>query len=131
MTNAKEQYQDLLDSKQLIVLATINQDGSPQTSPVWFQFKDDTLFINSAKGRLKDRNMRARPQISGSIVDPANPYRYVELRGEVVEIIEQGADEHIDFLAQRYMGVEKYPYHKDKETRVIYKIKPTHFAGMG
>ena len=131
MSKIKEQYRDLLESKQLIVMATVNEDGSPQTSPVWFHFKDDILWINSAKGRLKDRNMRARPQFSGTIVDPQNPYRYVEVRGEVFEITEEGAEAHIDFLAKRYMGADRYPYHSEKETRVIYKIQPSHFTGMG
>ncbi len=131
MSNAKSKYQDLLDSKQLIVMATINSDGSPQTSPVWFEFRDEHLFINSAKGRKKDLNLRARPAFSGTIVDPTNPYRYLEVRGEVVEITEEGADAHIDFLAKRYLGVDSYPYRNAAETRVIYKIKPTHFAGMG
>jgi PPOX class probable F420-dependent enzyme len=131
MANAKDKYHDLLESKQLLVMATINEDGSPQTSPVWFHYKDGAIWINSAKGRLKDRNMRARPHFSGTIVDPANPYRYVEVRGEVVEITEEGADDHIDFLANRYMGVESYPLRNDKETRVVYKIQPSHFTGMG
>ncbi|MFA5504184.1 MAG: PPOX class F420-dependent oxidoreductase [Vulcanimicrobiota bacterium] len=131
MSNAKEKYQDLLESKQLIVMATVNEDGSPQTSPVWFHFKDDVLRINTAKGRLKDRNLRARPQFSGTIVDPENPYRYVEIRGEVSEITEEGAVEDIDFLAHRYLGVDRYPYHNEKETRVIYKIRPTRYTGMG
>ena len=131
MSNAKATYQDLLDSKQLIVMATINDDGTPQTSPVWFEFRDDHIFINSAKGRKKDRNIRARPTFSGTIVDAANPYRYVEVRGEVIDITEEGGDAHIDFLAKRYLGVDSYPYRNAQETRVIYKIKPSHFVGMG
>lgn len=131
MANATEKYLDLLESKQLIVMATVSDDGTPQTSPVWFHYKDGVIWINSAKGRLKDRNMRARPQFSGCIVDPANPYRYVEVRGEIFEITEEGADAHIDFLAHRYLGVDTYPYRNDKETRVIYKIRPTHVTGMG
>lgn len=131
MANAQDTYKDLLESKQLIVMATVNADGSPQTSPVWFEYKNGEIWINSAKGRLKDRNMRARPVFSGTIVDPANPYRYVEVRGEIFEITEDGADAHIDHLANRYLGVDSYPYRSDKETRVIYKIRPTHFTGMG
>lgn len=131
MANAQDKYQDLLESKQLIVMATISDDGSPQTSPVWFQYRDGEIWINSAKGRLKDRNMRARPKWSGTIVDPANPYRYAEVRGEIYDITEDGADEHIDLLAKRYMGVDTYPYHSDKETRVIYKIRISHVTGMG
>lgn len=131
MSQVQTKYQDLLESKQLIVMATINDDGTLQTSPVWFEFRDDHLFINTAKGRKKDRNLRARPVFSGTIVDPANPYRYVEVRGEVAECTEEGADEHIDFLAKKYLGVDSYPNRSEDEVRVLYKIKPTRFTGMG
>lgn len=131
MKDAVEKYKDLLESKQLIVMATVNDDGTPQTSPVWFVFRNGILEINSAKGRKKDKNMRARPKFSGTVVDPGNPYRYVELRGDIFEITEEGGDEHIDFLAHRYLGVDKYPYANAAETRVIYKIRPTHVTGMG
>lgn len=131
MNDAIEKYRDLLESKELIVVATVNEDGSPQTSPVWFVFRDGILELNSAKGRKKDRNMRARPKFSGTIVDANNPYRYVEVRGDIFEITEEGGDDHIDFLAHRYLGVDKYPYAKPSETRVIYKVKPTHVTGMG
>lgn len=126
-----ERYRDLLESKQLIIMATINEDGSPQTSPVWFMFRDGLIEINTAIDRKKDRNLKARPVFSGTILDPNNPYRYVEVRGKVVEATQEGGDAHIDFLAKRYMGVDVYPYHLPEETRIIYKIQPTHVAGKG
>ncbi len=129
MEKAITKYLDLLQSNELIIMATVNDDGTPQTSPVWFFFENNEIWINSAKGRLKDRNLRARPYFSGTVVDPKNPYRYVEVRGEVYDIKEVGADADIDFLANRYMGVDTYPYHSDQETRVTYRIRPTHVTG--
>ena len=77
------------------------------------------------------KNVRRDPRIALAIVDPDNPYRYLEIRGRVVEITEQGADDHIDKLAKKYLGVDKYPYRQPSETRVIYKIKPEHTNMMG
>ena len=131
MENKIQKYQDLLESKELLVMATINDDGSPQTSPLWFLFRDGLIEINTAVGRKKDRNLKARPVFSGTILDPGNPYRYVEVRGKITDSTTEGGDAHIDMLAQRYMGVDRYPYHSDEETRIIYKIKPTHITGMG
>lgn len=79
-------------------------DGSPQVTPVWFSFDGESIWINSAKGRLKDRNMRARPQVALCILDPQNPYRYLQIRGRVVEVTEEGAVEHIHQLSHKYMG---------------------------
>jgi len=81
--------------------------------------------VNSARGRQKDRNMRARPRVSLVLVDPDNPYRYMEIRGEVVRITEEGADEHIDALAFRYTGQPRFERNSPDEVRVMYYIKPT------
>lgn len=89
------------------------------------------MLVNSARGRLKDKNMRQRPQVALSIQDPDDPYRYLEVRGRVVEITEQGADEHIDRLAKRYLGLDRYPYRQPGEVRVIYKIKPERTSALG
>ena len=100
-------------------------DGTPQVTPIWFNTDGDHILINSAAGRIKDRNMRSRPNVALCIADPDNPYRYLQLRGRVVEITTAGADEHIDALAFKYRGVEKYPNRKPGEQRVTYKILPT------
>lgn len=126
-----EGYVDLFNKKAFANLATLMPDGRPQVTPVWFEFDGSHLVINSAKGRQKDRNMRRNPAVSLSIQDPDDPYRYLEVRGRVVEITEEGADDHIDKLAKKYLDADSYPYRKQDEVRVIYKIEPEHTTQMG
>jgi PPOX class probable F420-dependent enzyme len=126
-----EQYRDLFDKKAFASLATIMPNGQPQVTPVWCDFDGSHVIVNSAKGRQKDRNMRTDSRVSLAISDPDNPYRYLEVRGTVVEITEDGADDHIDSMAKKYMGVDKYPYRQPGEVRVVYKIEPQRFSFMG
>jgi PPOX class probable F420-dependent enzyme len=123
-----QSHQDLLtdEKKAFAFLATLMEDGSPQVTPVWFNVDERHILVNSALGRIKDVNMRQRPQVAIAIMDPDNPYRYVQFRGEVVEITEEGADDHIDALAYKYQGKEKYPSRREGEVRVSYKILPMH-----
>jgi PPOX class probable F420-dependent enzyme len=121
----------LFQKKAFAHLATLLNDGRPQVTPVWCDFDGTHVRINSAKGRVKDRNMRRDPRVTLTLQDPDNPYRYLEVRGRVVEITEAGADRHIDSLAKKYLGVDKYPYRQPGETRVIYTIQPEHVATMG
>jgi PPOX class probable F420-dependent enzyme len=100
-------------------------DGTPQVTPIWFNTDDEYILINSATGRIKDKNMRARSTVALCIADPYNAYRYLQIRGNVVEITTEGADAHIDALAFKYLGKEKYPNRKPNEQRVTYKIMPT------
>ena len=125
------EYRDLLTKKTFAHLATVMPDGSPQVTPVWFDEEGHHLRVNSAVGRLKDRNIRRDPRVSLSILDPDNPYRYLEVRGRVVEITETGAVSHIDALAKKYMGVDTYPFHQPGVRRVVYKIEPLKFSSMG
>jgi PPOX class probable F420-dependent enzyme len=124
-------YRDLFEKKAFASLATINPDGSPQVTPVWVELRGDDILVNSAKGRRKDLNMQERPNVALSIQDPENPYRYVEVRGHVEEITEDGAEAHIDKLAKKYLGVEKYPYRREDEIRVIFIIKPEKVLPVG
>lgn len=124
-------FRDLFKKRALAHLATLMPNGSPQSTPVWFDEQDGFVRVNSAKGRLKDKNMRRDARVALSIHDPDNLYRYLEIRGKVVEITESGADAHIDSLAKKYMGVDKYPLRKPGEQRVIYKIAPERFSTMG
>jgi PPOX class probable F420-dependent enzyme len=117
-------FLDLLQKRAFAQLATTMPDGSPHVTPVWFDFDGRHLCINSAKGRVKDRNMRRARQVALSIQDPENPYRYLGVRGRVQEISEQGADAHIDALAKKYLGQDRYPYRQPGEVRVIYRIQP-------
>lgn len=126
-----EKYKDLFDKKAFANLATLMPNGTPQVTPVWFDYDGTHILVNSARGRRKDKNIERNPAVALSIQDPDNPYRYLEVRGRVEEITEDGADEHIDKMAKKYMGVEKYPYRQATEKRVIYKIKPEHTSQMG
>jgi PPOX class probable F420-dependent enzyme len=126
-----EKYRDLFDKRAFASLATLMPNGRPQVTPVWVDFDGEHVVFNSAKGRQKDRNIRRDPHVSLAIIDPDNPYRYLEVRGLVVEILEDGADDHIDKMASKYLGVDKYPYRQPGEVRVIYKMKPEHFTMMG
>ena len=122
MATIPDQYKDLLQKKAFAHLATVMKDGSPQVTPIWFDYDGTHVRINSAKGRWKDKNMRNRPKVALSIPDPDNPYRYMQIRGTVTEVTESGADAHIDSLAKKYLGQDKYPYRQPGEERVIYKI---------
>jgi PPOX class probable F420-dependent enzyme len=123
--NIPESHLDLISdsNKAFLYLATLMPDGSPQVTPIWFSTDGEFILINSAKGRIKDRNMRARHQVALCIQDPSNPYRYLQLRGTVVAIQVDGADDHIDALAFKYRGIRKYPYRSPGEQRVMYKIQ--------
>ena len=131
MAAIPEKYLDLFNKKAFGQLATLMPDGSPQVSPVWVDYDGRHILINSAKGRVKDKNMRRDPRVGLDLIDPENPYRHLSVRGRVVDITEQGADAHIDKLAKKYLGVDKYPYRQPSETRVIYKIQPEHTTTMG
>ena len=122
--NVPESHAAILKSKALIFLATVSASGEPQVSPVWFDTEGDLIRVNSAKGRLKDKNMRARKKVSLAVVDPENLYRWLGIQGTVVEVTEQGADAHIDGLAKKYLGKDTYPNRRAGEVRVIYKIRP-------
>lgn len=126
-------HRDLLrdDVRAYAYLATLMPDGSPQVTPVWFSAEGDHILVNSALGRVKDRNMRARPQVALCIADPANPYRYIQIRGRVIEVTTEGADAHIDRLAFKYQGLSSYPYRQFGEQRVLYKIMPEHVDAHG
>jgi len=121
-----ESHLDLLndDKKAFLYLATLMADGTPQVTPVWFNTDGTYILINTAEGRVKDHNMRARPEVTLCIVDPANPYRYIQIRGKVVEYVKAGADDHIDALSFKYHGVPKYQSRQPGEKRIIFKIKP-------
>ena len=131
MAAIPDQYKDLLEKKAFAHLGTLMKDGSPQVTPIWFDHDGTHIRINSAKGRWKDKNMRNRPQVALSILDPDNPYRYMQIRGKVVDVTETGADAHIDSLAKKYLDQDKYPFRQPGEERVIYKITVDRVNVMG
>src|SRR5438874_13621148 len=120
-----EKYRDLFSKRAFANLGTLMPDGRPQVTPVWCDLEADYVVFNSAKGRQKDKNVRRDPRVAISIVDPDNPYRYLEIRGRVVEITEQGADTHIDKLAKKYLGVDKYPYPKRAKSECSIRFNPS------
>jgi PPOX class probable F420-dependent enzyme len=126
-----EKFKDLFEKKAFANLATVMPDGTPQVTPVWVDYDGNHVLVNSARGRQKDKNMERNPAVSLSIMDPDNPYRYLEVRGRVAEITEEGAEEHIDKMAKKYMGLDKYPLRQPGERRVLYKIEPEHTTQMG
>jgi len=99
--NIPEQYKDLFNKVAFANLATLMADGRPQVTPVWFDLEGPYIRVNSAKGRVKDKNMRRNKKVALSIVDPDNAYRHLDVQGEVVDITEQGADAHINALAKK------------------------------
>jgi PPOX class probable F420-dependent enzyme len=125
-----EKFHYLFSKKAFGSLGTLMPDGSPQVTPVWCDYDGAHIIVNSAKGRRKDRNMRRDPRVSLAIADPDNPYRYLEIRGRVVEVTEQGADDHINKMAKKYLGLDVYPNKAPGEVRVLYKIEPTAFSSM-
>jgi len=122
-TIAKELL-DLFKKPAFANLATLNPDGSPQVTPVWVDFDGTHVIVNTARGRVKDRNLQREPRVALSILDPENPYRYLGIQGRVTEMTETGADAHIDKMAKKYLNKDTYPFRKPGEVRVIVKITP-------
>lgn len=125
-----ENYLDLFEKRAVAALATVMADGSPQVTPVWVMYKAPYVVVNSAKGRVKDQNMRRDPRVALEIRDPDNPYRYLGIQGEVVEITEEGARDVINHLSQKYVGQATYQGPSD-EVRVTYMIRPDSAWGNG
>jgi PPOX class probable F420-dependent enzyme len=122
-----EKYLDLFkpETRAHLFLATMMADGSPQVTPVWFDNDGEHILVNTNEGRVKDRNMKVRPRVAMVIQDPADPFRYLQIRGEVVGYTREGADEHIDLLCRRYRA--KPWNYRPGQKRIIFKIRPDHF----
>jgi PPOX class probable F420-dependent enzyme len=131
-TTIPEKYLPILtDKKSFAHLATVMPDGSPQVTPVWFFYKNGKFIVNTARGRIKDRNMKENARVALSITDPDNPYAHIAVRGKIAKTTEEGADAGIDALAMKYLGKDKYPFRQPGEVRVIYEIEPTSVSTMG
>ena len=124
MTEIAKEFIDLFSKRAFAHLATLMPDGSPQVTPVWVDYDGNHVIVNSARGRQKDRNISCDRRVSIEIIDPDDPYRYIQIRGIVEEISEDGAAEHIDKMAKKYLGLDKYPYRRPDEIRVLFKIRP-------
>jgi PPOX class probable F420-dependent enzyme len=125
MATIPETHTELLTTKKAFAqLATLNADGSPQVTPVWVDFDGAHVLINTAKGRVKAKNLAREPRVAIALSDPDNPYRYLGIQGKVVEMTEEGGDAHIDKMAKKYLGKDTYPYRRPGEIRIIVKIAP-------
>jgi len=118
-----DSHKHLLQTRALLYLATTMKDGSPQVSPLWFSVDDNFILVNSAKGRIKDKNMRRNKKVSVAIVDPENAFLWMGIQGSVLDITEVGADDHVDLLAKKYLDMDSYPNKQEGQIRVIYKIR--------
>jgi len=126
------EYMDLLQQKPTFAhLATIMPNGTRQVTPVWFDYTNGKIRVNSAKGRVKVRNMQKGAPVALSILDPENPYRYIQIRGRVEHVTEEGASAHIDSLAKKYLGKDKYPSAKPGQVRITLEIEPTAVQAQG
>ena len=114
----------LFSEKNLVYIATIMKDGSPQVSPVWANCEDEHILINTAEGRIKHKNVLRDPRVAVSVTSISNPLDMTTIRGTVVELIPDSEYRHADKLTRQYMGREHYPFKRDDEKRVILKIKP-------
>jgi len=119
----------LIEGKNFGYLATVMKDGSPQVTPVWVDLEGDLILVNTAIGRLKQINTKRNPKVAVAIADASNQYNMVAIRGTVMEQTTNGAREHIDKLARKYLGKEKYPWFSSKEKRVVLKIRPERSTG--
>ena len=131
MARIPDSHLDILDKKAFGHLATIMPDGAPQTTPVWVDHRDGKILINSALSRRKHKNIDNDRRVAISITDPDNPYRCLMIRGRVTEITTQGADEHIDAMAKKYLGQNRYPFRRPGEQRVLYYIEPENVSTLG
>ncbi|MFB6139675.1 MAG: pyridoxamine 5'-phosphate oxidase family protein [Halosimplex sp.] len=127
MASIPESFHDLFEKQTFAHFATMTPDGFPHVTPVWVGYDPDAdrVLINTARGRRKERNVAENPKVGVSMVDPEEPYRYCSVTGEVTAVTEDGAEDHIDELARRYLDVDEYPgYDEDPGDRVILEIRP-------
>ena len=118
-----EEAKELIEGKNFASLATLMPDGSPQVSPVWIDHEGEVILVNSAEGRVKTKNVMRDPRVAISIFDQKDPYRKVLIRGRVIEVTKEGAEDHIDKMATKYRGLPKYPWRQPGIHRVLMKVK--------
>jgi PPOX class probable F420-dependent enzyme len=132
MAAIPDNYLDLVQQKKAFAnLATVMPDGSPQVTPVWLDYQGGVIRVNTAKGRIKARNMTEGAPVALAIMDPDNPYRHIQVRGRVRRVTEEGANSHIDSLAMKYLGKDKYPFSRPGEVRLLVEIEPMSVSVMG
>lgn len=134
-TTIPDSHAALLSAPNFVTVVTMMPNGQPQASVLWSSYDGKHIVLNTAKGRQKDKNIHNNPNVTVLAIDPTNPYRYIEVRGVVDEITEEGALEHINSLSKAYTGEEDYyrnsPERRKTEQRMIFKVKPTHVNARG
>lgn len=123
--------EELLKDKNFVVISTIRPDGTVHAAPAWVDVQDGRPVVNSAEGRAWPTNLERDPRVTLTVQNLQNPYEYVTIRGRVAERTTEGADEHIDALAKKYLGQDTYPYRQEGEQRVILRIEPEHVHFYG
>ena len=118
----------LIEGKNFASLATLMPDGSPQVSPVWVDHEGELILVNSAEGRVKTKNVTRDPRVAISIFDQNDPYKKVLIRGRVIEVTKEGAEDHIDKMAMKYRGLAKYPWRQPGISRVLFKVKASRIS---
>ena len=127
MKKIDENSAKLIREKNFAFLATVDANGRPQVTPIWVDTDGDHVLLNTALGRVKQKNTNRDPRVAVAVLDMSNPYRYAAIRGRVVEQIPgQIAEDHIDKLAKKYLDKDKYPFRQAGEKRIILKILPEH-----
>ena len=129
MVTLTSEQRKLIEAKNLAHFVTLMKNGSPQVTPVWIDCDDTHILVNTAEGRQKPLNLARDPRVALSIVDGEDPYRYVQIRGRVVEVTREGAFEHISKLARKYRGDDFVYPERPGEVRIIIKIEPQHVSG--
>ncbi len=131
MPSIPESHLDLLSQVTVAHVATIGPDGEPQNNPVWFEYVDGLIKFSQTTSRQKYRNLKRSPKVALSIVDPSNPYRYIEVRGTVVGIAPDDDLAFINRQAKRYLDQDVYPWHQPTDERVVVSVRPDHTSRMG
>lgn len=130
MATIPAEYHDLFEKRAFLSFGTLSPDGVPHVTPVWVDYDGEHVLVNTARGRRKEKNLQQDERVGGCILDPDDPYRYVGFQGEVAELTTEGADDHIDELAARYMDVDEYPHHGEEGgERVLVRIELTRVFG--
>jgi PPOX class probable F420-dependent enzyme len=130
-TSIEGRAEELLRGRNFAHIGTLRADGSVQVSPTWVDVQDGRVALNTAEGRAWPRNLERDPRITLEVQNFENPYEYLEIRGRVAERTHEGADEHIDMLAKKYLDVDKYPTRQPGEQRVIIRVEPDYVKVLG
>ena len=125
MAKLTDSARKMLEGKNFVYIATVNPDGTPQVTPTWVDTDGNFVLINTAIGRVKHRNVNKNPHVALAITDQANPYNLIIIKGKVVhQVTGREADDHIDKMAKKYQGLDKYPHRVQGEKRILLKIEP-------